>query len=349
MVVSRDVRFLGETRDTKELTDDDKSTPEVIPIEHKPGHEFQEFIIPTGTESEVDTSEAEELQVIPSRSCKIKGGPPDQGTRRYNLRSISRKRDCQEDDDLVGKGQPTKEHQDDQIDDEEVFHEANIIQFSGMTEISLNDALNGLHTDEWKNALTHEVRQILNRDTWMIVSRPVDKTVVGSRFVLTDKLSSDGKIDCRKARLVAKGFNQKPGIDYEQSFAPVARLESLRLLVAISVYLNMAIRQVDVVTAYLNSYLDKPVYMEIPSILTSILQAIARNDGEKKSTKDKAIRMLTYKAEIKFVYLNKHFMIFVKPEDSGTPTSTKFSKNSASHLLPQIHVYICREEEEGSC
>jgi len=81
---------------------------------------------------------------------------------------------------------------------------------------------------------TTEISNILARNTWKIVDRPETQKVIGSRFVLTNKLHSDGSVHRRKARLVARGFSQKPRIDFEQSFAPVARLESLRLLVAVS-------------------------------------------------------------------------------------------------------------------
>lgn len=82
--------------------------------------------------------------------------------------------------------------------------------------------------------MIEEITNILERNTWKIIDRPVKETIVGSRFVLTNKLNSEGLVKRRKVRLVARGFNQRPGIDFKQSFAPVARLESLRILMAIS-------------------------------------------------------------------------------------------------------------------
>jgi len=128
--------------------------------------------------------------------------------------------------------------------------------------------------------MVHEVNNILARNTWKIVDRTETQKVIGSRFVLTNKLHSDGSVHRRKARLVAR-----------QSFAPVTRLESLRLLVAVSARQRMIIHQVDAVTAYLNSRLDEQVYMEIPETLDLVLkEIIRRNRGN--STGIKAMDML---------------------------------------------------------
>jgi len=177
-------------------------------------------------------------------------------------------------------------------DRNEICGEVNIIQaFMGTTEISINDAIEGPHAKEWEDAMVHEVNNILARNTWKIVDRPKTQKVIGSRFVLTNKLRSDGSVHRRKARLVARGFSQKPGVDFEQSFAPVARLESLRLLVAVSARQRMIIHQVDAVTAYLNSRLDEQVYMEIPETLDLVLKEIIRRN-RRNSTGTKAMDML---------------------------------------------------------
>lgn len=126
-------------------------------------------------------------------------------------------------------------------------------------EILLGEALDSPQAKEWKNVVIDEVSNILIRNTWKIVDRPTSETVIGSRFVLTNKPRSDGNVARKKARLVAKGFSQRPGIDFKQSFASVARLESLRLLMALSTKLKMTIRQIDAITAYLNSNLEEPV------------------------------------------------------------------------------------------
>lgn len=92
----------------------------------------------------------------------------------------------------------------------------------------------------------------------------------------------------RKARVVAKGFAQRPGIDFNDTFAPVARLNSFRLLMALSEEFDMDIHQVDVTTAYLNGNIDEAVYMDKPDLLEQMLDKIAKEETNiKLVTKEK--------------------------------------------------------------
>ena len=81
---------------------------------------------------------------------------------------------------------------------------------------------------------------------------------------LQKKLKVDGTIDKFKARLVAQGFRQKPGIDYFDTYAPVARISTIRLLIALATINNLVIHQMDVKTAFLNGDLEEEVYMRQP-------------------------------------------------------------------------------------
>ena len=93
---------------------------------------------------------------------------------------------------------------------------------------------------------------IIKNDTWELVERPNDREVIGNRIVLRNKYKPDGNLERRKARIVARGFAQRPGIHFNQTFVPVARLESIRILVSLAGEYGMSIRQFDVTTAYLN-------------------------------------------------------------------------------------------------
>lgn len=117
-----------------------------------------------------------------------------------------------------------------------------------------------------------EIRNLIENDTWKIVNRPTDRKVIGSRIVLRNKYGTDGSLERRKARVVARGFSQCPGIDFDETFAPVARLSSIRIATAIASEYNMIIRQFDVTAAYFNGHLDEEIFMEIPEMTEEALK-----------------------------------------------------------------------------
>ena len=100
--------------------------------------------------------------------------------------------------------------------------------------------------------------------TWDLVYLPSGKSTIGCKWVYKIKTRSDDTVDHSKARLVSKGFTQKYGIDYEETFAPVARLSSVRTLIAISTARKWTLFQMDVKNAFLNGALLEEVYMKLP-------------------------------------------------------------------------------------
>ena len=100
--------------------------------------------------------------------------------------------------------------------------------------------------------------------TWDLVDLLSRKTSIGCKWVFKIKTRSDGTVDCYKARLVAMGFTHKYGIDYEETFAPVAQLSSVRTFIAIYVARKWPLFQVDVKNAFRNGELSEEVYMKLP-------------------------------------------------------------------------------------
>lgn len=94
-------------------------------------------------------------------------------------------------------------------------------------EVSIKDAISGPAMDEWYIAMATELRSILKNNVWKLVNRPDDKNIIGSRMILTNKYQSDGCLQKRKARIVAREFSQRPGLDFDETFVPVARLSSI--------------------------------------------------------------------------------------------------------------------------
>ncbi|KAL5798657.1 hypothetical protein ACOSQ2_003477 [Xanthoceras sorbifolium] len=117
---------------------------------------------------------------------------------------------------------------------------------------------------EWKNAVMEELGALQKNKTWDIIELPKGKKAVGCKWVFTVKHKADGSVERYKARLVAKGFTQTYGIDYEDTFAPVAKLNTIRVLLSLAVNLNWKLHQMDVKNAFLNGELAEEVYMEGP-------------------------------------------------------------------------------------
>lgn len=110
---------------------------------------------------------------------------------------------------------------------------------------------------EWLKAIANEMKSILKNDTWMLVDRPSTEQIIGSRIVLRNKHKADGSFEKRKARLVAQGCSQIPGTHFYETFAPVARMTTVRLIVALAAHLGLSLQQLDVSTAYLNGEIQE--------------------------------------------------------------------------------------------
>lgn len=106
-------------------------------------------------------------------------------------------------------------------------------------------------------------------DTWEYVKLPPGKKLVGCKWVFAVKRNADGSVNRFKARLVAKGFTQSYGIDYKETFAPVAKLNSIRVLLSLAANLDWPLQQLDIKNAFLNGDLEEDVYMEVPPGLAS--------------------------------------------------------------------------------
>ncbi|CAL8154967.1 unnamed protein product [Prunus armeniaca] len=114
----------------------------------------------------------------------------------------------------------------------------------------------------WQKAMEIEMEMIEKNETWELVDRPSDKHVIGVKCVYKTKLNLDGSIQKHKARLVVKGYAQKPGIDFNETFAPVARLDTIRTLIALAAQKGWKLYQLDVKSAFLNGVLKEEVYVD---------------------------------------------------------------------------------------
>ncbi|RVW65650.1 Retrovirus-related Pol polyprotein from transposon RE1 [Vitis vinifera] len=127
-----------------------------------------------------------------------------------------------------------------------------------------NTIQEALKISEWKKAVQDEIDALEKNGTWTITDLPVGKRPVGCKWIFTIKYKADGSVERFKARLVARGFTQSYGIDYQETFAPVAKLNTIRILLSLAVNQDWCLQQLDIKNAFLNGDLEEEVYIEIP-------------------------------------------------------------------------------------
>ncbi|GJY16929.1 retrovirus-related pol polyprotein from transposon TNT 1-94 [Tanacetum coccineum] len=117
----------------------------------------------------------------------------------------------------------------------------------------------------WIEAMQEELNEFERLEIWELVPRPDRVMVITLKWIYKVKLDKLGGVLKNKARLVARGYRQEEGIDFEESFAPVARLEAIHIFIAFTAHMNMVVYQMDVKTTFLNSILREEVYVSQPN------------------------------------------------------------------------------------
>lgn len=116
----------------------------------------------------------------------------------------------------------------------------------------------------WMITMQEELNQFTRNQVWELVPKPNHQSVIGTKWVFKNKNDENGLVVRNKARLAAQGYSQFEGIDYDETFAPMARLESIRMLLAHASYVNFPLFQMDVKSAFLNGYIQEEVYVAQP-------------------------------------------------------------------------------------
>jgi hypothetical protein len=117
---------------------------------------------------------------------------------------------------------------------------------------------------KWREAMIEELEALKKNKTWVLTKLPAEKKAVSCKWIYTVKQNPEGKVERYKARLVARGFSQTYGIDYDETFAPVAKMNTVRILVSCAANFGWKLHQLDVKNAFLHGDLQEEVYMEIP-------------------------------------------------------------------------------------
>lgn len=126
---------------------------------------------------------------------------------------------------------------------------------------SVSDALSSVH---WKEAMQREIDSINQHEVWELVPMPANKKLIKCKWVFKEKIGADGSVQSHKARLVAQGFSQQHGLDYDETFSPVVKFESVRTIISMAAEKNFQLHQMDVTSAFLNGVLEEEVFLSQP-------------------------------------------------------------------------------------
>ena len=129
---------------------------------------------------------------------------------------------------------------------------------------SYKQAMGGDQAPEWTEAVKEELAAIEENQVWNLAGLPPGRRAIGARWVFKLKRNEAGEIVRFKARLVAQGFTQREGVDYEDTFAPVANFTTIRTLLALATAQDLELEQMDVTTAFLHGELAEELYLRLP-------------------------------------------------------------------------------------
>jgi hypothetical protein len=136
------------------------------------------------------------------------------------------------------------------------------VNLSLLSKIELKCFEEASNDQHWINFMEEYLNQIEKNQTWELVPKPKDKNVIGTKWVFRNKLNEDGKVVRNKARLVCKGYAQVKGIEFEEKFSHVARLEAIIMFLAFASFKNFKVYHIDIKSAFLNGYLEEEVYIK---------------------------------------------------------------------------------------
>nr|GFC94967.1 retrovirus-related Pol polyprotein from transposon TNT 1-94 [Tanacetum cinerariifolium] len=163
---------------------------------------------------------------------------------------------------------------DDDLDEEEAIKIAKKKNLENIIEnetleideiVNIKNMNEALADESWIVAMQEKLNHFIANNVWELVPQPRNMAIIGTKWVFRNKLDENGVVSRNKARLVAQGYNQQEGIDYDETHAPVARLESIRILLPYAYALDFKLFQMDVKSAFLNGFINEEVYVARPS------------------------------------------------------------------------------------
>ncbi|KAL0284719.1 UNVERIFIED_CONTAM: Retrovirus-related Pol polyprotein from transposon TNT 1-94 [Sesamum angustifolium] len=132
------------------------------------------------------------------------------------------------------------------------------------------EAMSDIDSDKWLEAMKFGIDFMGSNQVWTVVDPPKGVKPVGWKWVYKRKLGANGEVIVFKARLVAKGYTQRLGIDFEETYSPVAMAKSIQIILPIAVWYDYEIWQMDMKTTFLNGYVEEEIFMDKPQGYTSV-------------------------------------------------------------------------------
>ncbi|GJT16651.1 retrovirus-related pol polyprotein from transposon TNT 1-94 [Tanacetum coccineum] len=203
--------------------------------------------------------------------------------------------------------------------------------FCFMSTMEPKNINEGLKDESWIVAIKEELNQFVANDVWELVPLPISQSVIGTKWVFKNKLDENGIVSRNKAKLVAQGYNQQEGIDYDETYALVARLESIRILLAIACANDFKLYQMDVKSAFLNGFINEEVY---------VAQPLGFIDFQKPNYAYKLKKALYGLKPAPKAWYDRLKTFLIKHKYSiGMVKNILFTKKSKSHLII-VQIYV---------
>jgi len=202
-------------------------------------------------------------------------------------------------------------------------HHANVANAEAPEPKTYNEAMASLDAGEWLAACEEEMHTWKHLNMYDIVPRPKGCKIIGSKWVFHIKRGPDSSIQKHKACIIAQGFTQVEGIDFDQTFTPVAKFSSLHTIFALAAKHNLEVHQMDIKAAYLNANLEEEIYMEAPPGFKipegHVLKLKKGVYGTKQGGRVWYIEMSSTLTEMGYTCTEADHVIFMRPSPDITP------------------------------
>lgn len=172
---------------------------------------------------------------------------------------------------------------------------------------------------EWVQAMHKELDALESNDTWELTILPPTQKALTSKWVFKTKYKSDGTVERLKARLVIKGFHQKEGTDYKHTFSPVAKLATVRVLIALATAKEWPLHQLDINNAFLHGFLDEEIYMTPPEGYTKASPKVCKLKkslyGLKQASRQWNLELTKFLIGLGYTQSKHDYSLFIKAEN----------------------------------